>query len=794
MKRINLDREWSFEFLGKGWRGDKSAAKCIVDLPHDFSIMQRRDPDTPANASNGFFPGGVAKYTKKMFISNEWKNKKLILEFEGVYMNSVVHINSQLVARHPYGYTSFHCDITPYILYDRENIISVTVNNGTLPNTRWYSGSGIYRHVWLLLGDEFYIAPWGIFVKTPTVSPDVSIVEVKTDVVYNREESGTAALRSTLLDASGNIVASNEKKMFFSSSSAQMTVQQELSVKNPELWSIENPYLYTLKSEIISEGVAVDSVDTSVGIRSISFDPEKGFHLNNVPMKLKGGCVHHDCGLLGAASYDRAEERKVELLKKNGFNAVRCAHNPPSPAFLDACDRLGLLVIDEAFDCWREGKNINDYSVFFEEWWQKDLASMILRDRNHPSIIMWSIGNEVAEKGGRSDGYSYVRKLADFVRNLDNTRPVNCAVDNLIPDPYLISQLDIPAGVDNGGEYDYFGELTREFFDALDVAGYNYLLDRYEDDGKKFPGRIIYGTETYPKDAYDYWDAVERLPYVIGDFVWTALDYLGEAGLGHVSYGKPTKKFALMEYPWHQAFCGDIDICGFKRPQSYYRDCVWGLSEKPYIAVYKPEHYGKEVFISLWGWPDVVSSWTWPGFENKPIAIDVYSTDEEVELLLNGKSIGRKPAGKPNRYIATFETVYEPGELVAIGYREGRESSRTILRTAGPPASIRLTPDRDVLSPKFGDLSFVTVELLDSNGNIAHGASDNIYFTASGVGSVIAVGSGNPASEEMYVGNQRRVWYGRAMVVVRANGEKGDIELTASAEGIPSQKVIIKVV
>lgn len=784
MKRYNLDRQWFFNFgLAQGSFA-KQVERIIVDLPHDFSIVQKRDPNAPAGAANGFFPGGMATYEKTLFVPEDWKEKKILLEFEGVYMNAAVYFNNNLVARHPYGYTSFLCDVTPYLLHGWDNKIRVFVNNSAHPNTRWYSGSGIYRHVWLLVGEKTYIPPWGVYVTTPKVSSDASIVSVKTTVENTDSTAASVTVRSTLLTASGLEVTKGEVELKVPAGGSAEAAQ-DLEVSSPKLWSLENPFLYVLRSEVIRDGIVIDRTKTDVGIRSISFDVKKGFQLNGVPIKLRGGCVHHDCGLLGAASYDRAEERKVELLKANGYNAVRCAHNPPSPAFLDACDKLGMLVIDEIFDCWREAKNPNDYSMYFDEWWQRDLASMILRDRNHPCIIMWSIGNEIPELTGFSEGYVYARKLAEFIRSLDNTRAITSALTESSLYPLVESS-------DRGIPDELWIEHSSKFTEPLDVVGYNYMLHRYDSDGKTFPNRIICCTESFPQMVYDYWEAVEKLPYVIGDFVWTALDYLGEAGIGRVSYEEGEFPF-LGSYPWHQAFCGDIDICGFKRPQSYYRDCVWGISKAPYIAVHKPENYNKKPHVSHWGWPDVASSWTWPGYEGKPIMVDVYSLNSEVELLLNGKSLGRKPAGKPNRYIASFKVVYEPGELVAVGYEKGVEASRTVLRTAGKPANIRLKPDRNVLKAEFGDLSYVTVELVDSSGNICHNATNNIYFTAYGVGSIVAVGTGNPVTEEMYVGNQRRVHEGRAIVVVRANGEPGEIVLTAATDGVPTASIIIQV-
>lgn len=778
MIRQDMNRQWTFKsyHLPSG----------VVDLPHDFSIIQKRDPNTPAGHGNGYFPGGVGDYQKNLFAPFEWKGKKVVLEFEGTYRNATVRLNNHIIAQHPYGYTSFHCDLTPYLMYGKENVIDVNVNNSALPNTRWYSGSGIYRPVWLMVGESLHIKPWGIYVTTPEVSLASSNVLVRTDVENNSSVEATAIIRSTLLDASGTTVATNETDLQIPGETSVETAQT-LLVSPAHLWSVEDPYLYTLKSEVIREGSVIDSTETSIGIRSISFDVNNGFQLNGVTMKLKGGNVHHDCGLLGAAAYKRAEERKVELLKASGFNAVRCAHNPPSPCFLDACDRLGMLIMDEAFDVWREGKVHNDYNMFFDDWWERDMASMVLRDRNHPSIIMWSTGNEIGERDGRSEGYVYAKKLADYVRSLDNTRAVTngiCWTAPLRLSPIGIDMDAIPEG------YDYWGEATEKFAEPLDVVGYNYKQPRYLDDLKKYPDRVICCTENFLNDSFAYWMSVDSYPNVIGDFYWTSLDYLGEAGCGGVSY--PETQWRGM-YPSHHAFCGDIDICGFKRPQSYYRDCIWGISETPYIAVYKPENYGRIAEVSEWGWPDVVSSWTWNGYEGKPTVVEVYSTDEEIELFLNGKTLGRKPTGKANKYKAVYELNYEAGELLAVGYQTGSEISRSLLKTAGIPATIRLTPDRYLLNAEFGDLSYITVELVDAQGNIVGNADTNIYFTACGAGNLLAVGNSNPMSEEMYVGNQRKLHEGRAMVVVRANGECGDIVLTAMTDGIPSSCTTIQV-
>ena len=788
MIRQNFDREWSFRLISSTSGTQPQMNRMAVDLPHDFSIIQRRDPESQTLAYNGFFPGGAAVYEKILFIPAGWKGKKVILEFEGIYMNSLVRFNHHIVGRQPYGYTSFHCDLTPYISYGKNNKIQVAVNNSAVPNTRWYSGSGIYRHVWLMVGESIHIEPWGVYASAPAATAEAAVVSVKTRVENSNKTSGKVTVRSGIIDANGDEVACDDSVLELPPEGIA-EASQSIGLRRPVLWSVEQPYLYTLRTEVIREGMMADRSETGIGIRSIAFDPQNGFSLNGVPMKLQGGCVHHDCGILGAASYDRAEERKVELHKANGFNAIRCSHNPPSPAFLDACDRLGMLIIDEAFDCWREPKLLNDYSNYFEDWWERDLAAMVLRDRNHPSVIMWSTGNEVPERSGLSEGYAYAGKMADFVRSLDRTRPVTNALNNISANPELNgADADLLAGIH---EFDYFGELSCPFVRPLDVVGYNYRRERYEYDKMKYPGRIICSTESFPKDAYDSWEAAMRQPNVVGDFVWTSMDYLGEAGLGHVWY--TGSKEYLGKYPWHQAYCGDMDLCGNKRPQSYYRDCVWGISAAPYIAVYRPGHDGKEADISPWGWPDVVPYWTWPGFEGKPVNIDVYSTADEVELFLNGKSMGRKLAGRKQRYIASFCVAYEAGELAAAGYEKGMRSRERVIRTAGAPAGIRLTPDRCDLNAEFGNLSYVMAEIVDARGNVVHTSCAEIYFTACGRGSLIAVGSSNPISEEMYTGNCRKAYEGRAMAVVRADGTEGDIIVTAAAEGIPTENVTIRV-
>ncbi|MEN4100931.1 MAG: glycoside hydrolase family 2 TIM barrel-domain containing protein, partial [Anaerolineaceae bacterium] len=478
------------------------------------------------------------------------------------------------------------------------------------------------------------------------------------------------------------------------------------------------------------------------------------------------------------AAYARADERKVEIHKANGYNAIRTAHNPPSPAFLDACDRLGMLVMDEAFDCWRTGKNPFDYHIVFDDWWARDIQSMVQRDRNHPSVIMWSIGNEVIERDGRSDGVNIANRLAEEVKRHDATRPVTAAICGAWDQQRVWQDTD---GV----------------FAALEVGGYNYQWQQYRPDHERHPQRIMVGTESFPLEAFENWQSVLELPYVIGDFVWTSLDYLGEAGIGREHYAGENAPF-LPGWPWHQAYCGDLDLCGFKRPQSFYRDIVWERGEPLYLAVHAPIPAGQTPTVSRWGWPDEWECWNWPGSEGDHLRVQVYSRSEEVELWLNGRSLGRKPAGKPQRLIAQFDAVpYEPGELKAVAYDGGAVTATRLLRTTGAPAALRLTPDRAQLQAGLrhgtADLSYVMVEVVDAHGQVVPNADPLLQFSLSGPGEIIAVGSGNPTTTEPYVGSQRKAFRGRALVVVKASGQAGTINLAAAADGMPMTSAQIQV-
>ncbi len=761
MKKQDFNHGWLFGFAHAALDGREFQP---VTLPHDFSVTQYIEKGCPSRRDGGYFPGGHGIYIKNFEINKNIADKDYFIEFEGVYMNAEVWLNGNLLGRHPYGYTSFYYKLNDY-LHEGSNELKVIVDNTSLPNSRWYSGSGIYRPVWFYCAEKTHIELWGIAVDTAlcgniTITADIEglIPEIE--------------CKHTVLDCGGNEVVS---AVGFVTANKHTTM---LNISSPQLWDADTPYLYTLRSEIIHGESVLDSVHTVFGIRSVEVNAKEGLRINNKPVKMKGGCVHHDNGIIGSASFSRSEERKVELLKASGFNAVRCAHNPPSPSFLETCDRLGMYVIDEAFDAWRQPKMPYDYHLYFEEWWERDMISMLLRDRCHPSVIIWSIGNEVAEQYGTSGCYETAGKLSSFIRTVDKTRPVTQAINGV-------------------------GRNTDKTFESLDIAGYNYDFHKYEEDHILFPDRVMMGTETVPKLAYENWSKVEALPYVVGDFVWTSIDYLGEAGIGRVYYAEEYEIHKhLYDFPWNRAHCGDIDVCGFKRPQSYYRDIVWGVRDTPYIAVRRPvrDDKLKTECTTFWGWNDNLTSWDFSGYEGKTMLVDVYSPGENIKLYLNGRQVGEKPLYNSEertvlynheatrvmpRFAALFEIPYEPGELKAVA----DNGSTYVLKTPGRPAGIRMIPDRCVIGID-NDLCYITVEVTDDRGNICCSASDKIYFTVDN-GCLLSLGTSNPKDTEPFSGNFHSVYDGRLMAVVRSDG-RSDITLRAIADNLLPADITIK--
>ena len=723
--RTLFDSDWQFTRNGK---------TINVNLPHDWDIYEAPDPATGATKEGGgWYPAGKGEYKKQFKVeSGEWKNKRVMLHFEGVYQKAEVFVNGQKAGQHAYGYTPFTVDITQYLYKDkRDNEVVVKVDNSEQPNCRWYSGSGIYRHVWLVTKKQRYIDEWGVKVTTP----DIHTVNIKAEVVM---EDGT-----------------------------RKPIEKTIHVEQPRLWSPDDPYLY--HTTIEAEG---DVVPVTYGIRTIEYTAEKGFLLNGKPLKINGACLHHDDGVLGAMAFDAAEIRKVRLMKESGFNLIRTAHNPTTRAFLDACDSLGMLVIGEAFDGWRTAKNPYDYSTLIDSCYQEDIHAMVKRDRNHPSIICWSIGNEVIE---RKDirVVTTARKLKLAILEEDNTRPVTealCAWDD-----------------------DW--EIYDPHFEVLDIGGYNYMIHKHKSDHQRDPKRVMWQTESYPRDAFKNWKLVQEYPYIIGDIVWTGLDYLGESGIGRNYYEgeRPGEHWREGGQPdWHGAYCGDVDITGYRKPISIYREMLWKEAydgEFPSvlsIAVKEPDGYHGKIHQTAWSvWP-TWSSWNWPGWEGKPIDVEVYTKAKEVKLYLNDQLIGTKAVSEDTEYKAVFTVPYEPGVLRAEASGRG-----TLLWTKGEPARLRLTPDRRVITADGQDLSFITVEVVDKYGWPCPDAAIPCEAIVKGEGSLLAFASADLKDREPYTSSKVTTWKGRALLVVRSTEKKGKAQIRIKST-LPTATITIK--
>jgi beta-galactosidase len=775
-ERIRLDPGWRFHLgdaPGAEQPGYADAGWRVVNLPHDWSIEGAFDPHAPGDGGgDGFLPTGLGWYRRHLDVPAAWAGRQVMVEFEGVYENAEVWINGHDLGLHPYGYTSFWHDLTPYLRPGADNVLAVRVDNSQQPNTRWYSGSGIYRHVWLVVTDPVHVAPWGVFVSTTRASPDAATVRVAVTVRNDSDAPVAARVETRLQEPRGRTVAAVFQTAGIAPH-ADTTVTGTAVLPHPGLWSPDSPVLYDAVTQVQVAGRATDAVTTPFGVRTIAVSAAHGFELNGRTLKLVGGSVHCDNGPLGAAAFDRAEERRVALLKAAGFNAVRTAHNPPSPAFLAACDRLGLLVIDEAFDCWAQGKTAHDYHTVFADWWRRDLDSMVRRDRNHPSVVFWSIGNEVYERG-TPEGAAIARQLTACIRALDPTRPLTAGLNGLGPK----------------------GDWTRldPVFATLDVAGYNYELARAAADHARRPARVILATESYQSEAFANWAIAAGAPYVIGDFVWSAMDYLGEAGIGRVfPPGQAVvKHWEGDQWPWHGAYCGDIDLTGWRKPSSHYRAIVWNRGEKLYAAVEVPTADGRPWNLSPWSMPPARPDWTWPGDEGRPLTVEVASRYDAVRLYLNGRLLGEKPTTRAEEFKADFTVPYAPGTLEAVGVAGGRERQRFLLATAGPAARLRLDPARPRIRADGQDLAFVTVEVTDRAGRRRFDADPEVQFTLTGPGVIAGIGTGDMTTLESYQADPHRLFQGRALVVIRSTTAAGRLTLTASAPGFPDATAVIR--
>ena len=755
-KRQLFDFGWQFTHRSASPLGSsKNGTTQTVDLPHDWDIFEGPVSGEGATGTGGgWFEAGKGEYRKTFATPNADIVK---LHFEGVYQKAEVYVNGQKAGQHHYGYTPFTVDVTKYLNKDKKKIneVVVKVDNSEQPNCRWYSGSGIYRHVWLETKPALHIAENGVFVTTPEVSAAKAKMQVEV-TVQNESQA----------DRNATVVVGGSQLMVAVKAGESKTVSTTLYVNNPRLWSPESPTLYEAKVELKENGTTIDNATAKYGIRSFSFDAEKGFVLNGKPLLINGACVHHDDGVLGAMAFDDAEIRKVRQMKEAGFNLIRTSHNPTTRAFLDACDSIGMLVIDEAFDGWRTQKNPYDYSTVIDSCYREDIHAMVLRDRNHPSIICWSIGNEVIE---RKDirVIQTAKLLKQAILDCDTTRPVTealCAWD---------SDWDI---------YD-------PHFDVLDIGGYNYMIFKHASDHQRNPKRVMWQTESFPRDAFKNWAVVNDFPYVVGDIVWTGLDYLGESSIGRYYYEgeRPGEHWFDGGFPeWHGAYCGDVDITGWRKPISHYREVLWHNDTPLYMAVKEPDGYHGKILETSWSvWP-TWESWTWPGWDGKPVEVEVYTRQPEVKLYLDDQLIGTKQVSRDTEFKAVFSVPYKAGTLRA---EAGGES--VILKTAGEPARLRLTPDRTTMTADGQSLTFITVEVVDKQGTPVPEAAISCEAIVKGAGTLLAFASADLKDTEPYTSPRVKTWKGRALLVVRSTQKKGSVSVSIRSP-LPTASLTLK--
>ena len=773
VRKLCIDEDWHFHY------GDGSAAVSdasvvgswrTLTLPHDWSMETEAaegaggrvigpfSSNSIGGYQTGFTVGGEGWYQKTLTFTSAEIEGRVSLYFEGAYNQSYVYVNGTLCHTNVYGYSSFRVDVTDQLHTGENNVVVKVVNNGN--NTRWYAGSGIYRHVWLIRTNRLHLDEWDTYVN----ATDNANVAVSTILHNESNAAKNGSIQVIIKDNNGTEVS--QKTMEFNAIAAN---GEELSTLNiqlstPHTWSPEMPYLYSAVIRVKdSEGTVVDELTQRFGFRTLSFSATDGFLLNGVSTLLRGGCVHHDNGLLGAAAFDKAERRKLQLLKAQGFNAVRCSHNLPSENFLNVCDEIGLMVIDECFDQWLIAKNAEDYHQYFAAHSDDDIAVMLRRDRNHPSIIMWSIGNEIP---GRVEevGKAAAARLRADVRQYDTTRPVTAAI----------------CGWDAGDAWNSAGgnwEIQcANAFMSLDVGGYNYLYDKYERDHSAAPDRVICGLESFPKQASENWALVERLPYVIGDFVWTAMDYLGEAGIGAAYVDHDPSMF--QGWPWFNGYCGDIDLIGQKKPQSYYRDIVWRQS--PVTMAVQPTSSHN----NAWGWQLEEQSWTWPEYEGQNVSVNVYSRASKVRLYLNGESMGDHSPG--STFWTGYSIPYQAGTLRVVNLDASGneiEGEEFVLKTTGKAVAARLVYEDATLSADANDLAYVTIELVDADGNVVTSDKETqLTITNTGAGELIACGTGSPNDMRSFRATSLTVFRGRALAILRSNGTAGAVSLNVEMQ------------
>ncbi len=800
MIKIGLYQGWSY--------GQKASVTDLagikgevrqIDLPHDAMLDQPRDPNKPDGYQKGYFPDGVYQYDKTLEIPSEWEEKAVYLEFEGVFRDAEVLLNKSCVKRWHYGYTGFTVCLDAYLKYGEANTLSVTAKSGR--EGHWYSGTGIYRPVFLMLGNRVHIAPNGIRITTVDADRNSAVVEVETTLRNIRRKGEKIALQTRILDAQGNAVGT-ETVFVTLPGNSDAVQRQRIFVNGISRWSVESPTLYTCESRVLAGEEQLDESRVSFGIRTISVDAGRGFRLNGVETKLRGVCIHHDAGPIGAATYKDAERRRIRKLKAAGINAVRMAHNPCSRALLEVCDEEGMLVMDEAFAVWDVMRFLDDYTAFFADSWQRDVEAMTQNAYNHPSVVMYSIGNEIQEIITPA-GADLCRRIADYVHRLDPTRFTTLAINGMV---CVFSEMDRfaqqateggdinQAMVDVGAimsmimQTELVGDGISECADCVDIAGYNYMQARYEIDAKLHPNRVIVGSETHPREIDVLWDLAKKHTNIIGDFTWTGWNYLGEAGIGRTTYGEAAdpRTSYLGEHPWIGSDCGDFDMIGDRKPISFFREIVYGLRKTPYITVLEPKYYGIPCQESPWGWADSYSGWSWKGFEGNPVQVAVCADAEEVVLLCNGKELGHKPCGKEQRYRVIFDTVYEPGELRAVALRGGEVLGTHTLNTAGEPG-LYIRPESPEVTLSDEALIYVSVSMEDGKGRTCHWSEEQVTLDIEGPARLLGFGNGSPITEERYDDCVHSLFQGRAVAILRPMAPGTVLIHAASASGQRSQ-------
>ena len=735
--------------ISKNWHLDAPHFHGFVDLPNDYAVTAPRDPDAPGRGDNGYFVCGSSRYVKNLDIAEEPRH--YILDVDGAYMCTSVRCNDYKIVNHPHGYTPLLVDLTPHLRFGESNCINISTST-LQPSTRWYSGAGLYRDVCLWEGGDIRIEPWDKFIRTLTTDSVTATYEISAD------RDAEVTLRAEVLD--GESVAATAEKTLSVSAGKKTAVEFEISLPNAKLWDPENPHLYVMHATVLENGVEVDSDDTRFGVRTITADMDNGLRLNGKTIKLRGGCIHHDHGVLGAAEYPAACRRKLTKLKSAGFNAVRIAHNPPSLVLLEICDEIGMIVMDEAFDCWRRDKGGEfNYHVWFDDWWARDIAYMVLRDRNHPCVFSYSTGNEIPECV-RSEGGEWSRKLAAEIRKYDTTRFVTCGAFQVEDN--------------NPGNVAYY--------EPLDICGYNYLYGRYASDRVKYPNRIIWGSETQVLRFYDSWKATMENSHVLGDFTWTCYDNLGEAGMGIYKWARDgeVRGIGIAPYPWRSCYQGDFDLCGYRRPQSYFREAIWRENTEPRIFTTHPTHYGEGFTGTGWHWYDVLDSWTFEDeYVGKPVKCDVYTVADEIVWFVNGREVGRST---PVKAIATLDIPYEKGEISVIAYKDGTECGRSSLHTVGAPAAIRVEAESQTLKADHRDLCYFDIFITDANGDRIPHAKDELHCAVEG-GTLMGIFSGDPANDDQYGSSVCHAYEGRAVAIVRTN-TPGEVTVTVIADGL----------